>query len=857
MAQSDELTQRLFEAVDTIIGERISSLPYDQTIVCKIIDDQDKANGIYTVSHNFDTTFTAYADFTGFEVDDEVYVRIPEGDYTKQKVITGKYLEGILLAGETQNISIVGDTSYLLYDKNNQIHLYDWSKTEHEIQFSYFNTANEDQTWKDVLNTFSNFSMDYERANAIKLTIGNNDEVIVYLYKYKDSNKKDRFAAEQYGITPPTYIPDIEQHEYESQAFIAVTKETLFVSVTEQMTYNDKVRYYILDDNNNYIWVNNAASEMTGFTEGVNYYYIPSNIDFYQDARIDEGNITSPEDLTPINVNPLDANGHLIEIEDVFDFTQTIWYWVPGELELDVSNIPMLNTAKIYYTEEDTGANGKFHLVYTVAPVLDTTYATIPINIQYCPSGETTNIRANTTLTFGYITELNEEINIDLYLKRTIDGVTDIVPAVTVGDQTGQYTLEVLLTDKFGNTISNDIFSYRWTVNGLTINDTTGTRLISNVLEMPLQGQIITLCIGFINNNDFITYRTLYYPLAYRINSKYYIEGPAVITYNEAGVNPSYYDGIIQLKTYDDSDLDKDCVFTIPTNSLYTLIEDRVMSVYNIYRGVPNTSYFIVSVDGVPTWFQSLYFTKKERQEYIQVKNYQEQENPAHGYPGALAAQATGSSGLAINYTSSILSVEQYNNAVNTTAPIFYADSTGALKIGYDNFTMTGHISEGARYLESSLNNPIQQGSLLKPVYFTSAGVPEAIGTAILNTSAVVPDDDVDTYKIVPQLATSRIETVSNNKTINNADNGKFLVVPSTTTITLPRVTPGLEFELMWFGSTGSATFSASNTTLVTVDEGNGINTITVSEKGGVIAAKYLGEITSGNYYWIITGTID
>ena len=83
MAQSDELTQRLFEAIDTIIGERISSLPYDQTIVCKIIDAEDKANGVYTVSHNFDTTFTAYADFTGFEVDDEVYVRIPEGDYTK------------------------------------------------------------------------------------------------------------------------------------------------------------------------------------------------------------------------------------------------------------------------------------------------------------------------------------------------------------------------------------------------------------------------------------------------------------------------------------------------------------------------------------------------------------------------------------------------------------------------------------------------------------------------------------------------------------------------------------------------------------------------------------------------------
>jgi len=34
MAQtSTEITEKLFEAVDTIIGERITSLPYDQTIV--------------------------------------------------------------------------------------------------------------------------------------------------------------------------------------------------------------------------------------------------------------------------------------------------------------------------------------------------------------------------------------------------------------------------------------------------------------------------------------------------------------------------------------------------------------------------------------------------------------------------------------------------------------------------------------------------------------------------------------------------------------------------------------------------------------------------------------------------------
>jgi hypothetical protein len=67
MAQtSNEITEKLFEAVDTIIGERISSLPYDQTIVAQIINIDDHANGIYIVTHDYNTEFKAYADYTGF-----------------------------------------------------------------------------------------------------------------------------------------------------------------------------------------------------------------------------------------------------------------------------------------------------------------------------------------------------------------------------------------------------------------------------------------------------------------------------------------------------------------------------------------------------------------------------------------------------------------------------------------------------------------------------------------------------------------------------------------------------------------------------------------------------------------------
>ena len=873
MAQSDELTQRLFEAIDTIIGERISSLPYDQTIVCKIIDAEDKANGVYTVSHNFDTTFTAYADFTGFEVDDEVYVRIPEGDYTKQKVITGKYLDGLLIAGETQNISITGDTTYLLYDKNNQIHIYDWSKTEREIKFSYYNSADESQTWKKVLNTFSNLSMDYERANAIKLVIGNNEEVIVYFYKYnngitlvtKDGKQQQervyRIAAEQYGVTAPTYIPDIEHSETVSQGFTTIQKDLLFAKVDKStMLYKKNVRYYILN-NNDYIW----QKDLTEFDSSTEYYYIPDNVSFYQNDEINVS-IFSPEGLTPINVNPMDEEGHLIDIDLnlIFDFSKNIWYWVPGEIVIDVSSIPMLNSMRIYYSElnlidEETdeilnSPTGTFHLLYTIAPELDPEHATIPISIQYCPAGETTNVRASTGLTFGYITELNDEVNITPQLKRNKNNHVDIVPAITMDDTESEYYIEVLINDKFGNKINNDQFMYRWSsdnTHGITIDDTTGR------YDIGLLTQLVHIEVGTYIDEEWITYQRINYPLALRKSDDYYIESPTVITYNESGVNPTYFNNFIELKSYQHGKLEYD--YSYSNNSLFT-IDKKIMRVNNIYQGTSTILSFNCVEPGNESnilWTQFVYFTKKYTESYIRSENFETVVEMGVRTTGALAAQATATSGLVFSYDDK-LELNCYNTEVSSSIPILHADSNGTLQIGYDDFTMTGHITEGARYLEDSSKTKITKGTELRPVYFTSAGVPEAIGTTILNKK------DDDDYKIVPQLATSRIETISSNKTITNADNGKFFIMTSSSTITLNNNSAvlGTEFELMWFGSGNNAhaTLKGSGTTLLTVDNATSAssgNSVTVSEKGGVVAAKYLGTINNNGPYWIITGTID
>lgn len=96
-----DISEQLFEAIDAIVMERIRVLKYDKTVIATIIEDDKAQYGKYKVSTDDNITFYAYADTSQYVIHDKVYVRIPEGDYTKQKVITGLYIP----EGNTQTLS--------------------------------------------------------------------------------------------------------------------------------------------------------------------------------------------------------------------------------------------------------------------------------------------------------------------------------------------------------------------------------------------------------------------------------------------------------------------------------------------------------------------------------------------------------------------------------------------------------------------------------------------------------------------------------------------------------------------------------------------------------------------------------
>jgi len=64
----------------------------------------------------------------------------------------------------------------------------------------------------------------------------------------------------------------------------------------------------------------------------------------------------------------------------------------------------MLQYISVYYNEG-------IHIKYKIAPEYVSSNSNIFIQVQFCPIDETYNVSNDVNITFGYLTELEEELN--------------------------------------------------------------------------------------------------------------------------------------------------------------------------------------------------------------------------------------------------------------------------------------------------------------------------------------------------------------------------------------------------------------------------------------------------------------
>lgn len=89
--QKFDINETILTGMDILVSKRLEDLDYDKTIIATIVNADNSSAGAYTVSDGA-TEFEAYSENTSFVEKDQVYVTVPKGDFTQQKIIISKYV---------------------------------------------------------------------------------------------------------------------------------------------------------------------------------------------------------------------------------------------------------------------------------------------------------------------------------------------------------------------------------------------------------------------------------------------------------------------------------------------------------------------------------------------------------------------------------------------------------------------------------------------------------------------------------------------------------------------------------------------------------------------------------------------
>lgn len=88
----DRILEQLNESMMRAGEAAANAKPADITVLTQIVDDVHKLDGYYYV-YDGSVKFKAYSDNVNYKVGQRVYVLIPQGDYSQQKLIQGRYFQ--------------------------------------------------------------------------------------------------------------------------------------------------------------------------------------------------------------------------------------------------------------------------------------------------------------------------------------------------------------------------------------------------------------------------------------------------------------------------------------------------------------------------------------------------------------------------------------------------------------------------------------------------------------------------------------------------------------------------------------------------------------------------------------------
>lgn len=90
----NNISETLFQSIDTIVLQHLNSISYDKTEICKVISQDQNNNCKYWVS-NGAVNYEAYStdEKISYHKDEQIYVTVPQGKYEMRKFIAGRYID--------------------------------------------------------------------------------------------------------------------------------------------------------------------------------------------------------------------------------------------------------------------------------------------------------------------------------------------------------------------------------------------------------------------------------------------------------------------------------------------------------------------------------------------------------------------------------------------------------------------------------------------------------------------------------------------------------------------------------------------------------------------------------------------
>lgn len=216
-----DINETLLGAMQILIDANISKIGYDKTLVYTVKDDKDKKSGKYTVTDG-EVEFIAISDKEEYKIDDQVYVTITQGDYSKDKVIIGKKKPE-----DTVEVNYINPIDQIVPVKkfaNEQPQSVLVAPGE-EKRIGYYSWSN-----RDIENEFTRILLDFnvnnhfKNYNIVKGDYNINFNFIlgsdVLLQGYKDNSNIIDFVQELYETNEKTNTERKEVVEGENFEFL-------------------------------------------------------------------------------------------------------------------------------------------------------------------------------------------------------------------------------------------------------------------------------------------------------------------------------------------------------------------------------------------------------------------------------------------------------------------------------------------------------------------------------------------------------------------------------------------------------------------------------------------------------------